>query len=813
MCGHRVARLLFEASRPLTRLTLSLLVLLSILPAFAGAQELTPDDAQVIARETYIYGYPIVTNYKRMYAAAIDAEAGQYEGDFNTLVHRGHPIGPGENFVVTPNIDTLYSFLWLDLRAGPVVLSVPEMDGGRYYSIQLTDLLSQNFAYLGTRATGNKAGKYLVAGPDWTGDTPAGITKVIRCETQFASAIYRTQIRDSEDIVAAQKIQSQYAVVSLNQFLGKPAEEVAAVDWPQPDMQTPPGLSFYSTLNALLPFCPPHPSEKELVSRSKRIGVIPGAEFDASRFSPEIQQAMQLGLEEGDAAIAAAAEKLKVTEVIGSREAIGGDLLKRAVAARLGRFSNAKEEALYPLYLSDAEGNPLDGSVNNYVLRLGPKELPPVHAFWSLTLYEAATSTLAANSIDRYQINSSQLPSLTRAEDGSLSIYLQHASPGEDKTANWLPAPDGPFYLVMRLYWPKPAAFDGSWTPPLIWPQGTAMTTSAPKPEGAEAAEEVMPSVMVAEPKPEMVRPTIWGEPTEVQLLIYLVDVDELDSADQSFAASVYFDARWKNPLLRHKGPGPINRGLSEVWNPRLTIIGQQAAWKSYPDAVEIEPDGTVIHRQKVWGRFSQPLKLRDFPFDQQELSIHMVAAGLSEEQVKMVSLVNDVGRSSRIAEAFSLPDFDVISWEAVPRPYFPVKDELGVAGYEMRLQVRRQPTYYVLKVIIPLCLIVIMSWLPRWIAPEQSGTNIGISTSAFLTLVAYLFAITVLLPRVSYVTRMDRFILLSTLTVFAGLIQSVTNTVLVKNERQSLADKNDRVSRYIYPVLLVLILAVSFGI
>lgn len=359
MCGHRVARLLFEASRPLTRLTLSLLVLLSILPAFAGAQELTPDDAQVIARETYIYGYPIVTNYKRMYAAAIDAEAGQYEGDFNTLVHRDHPIGPGENFVVTPNIDTLYSFLWLDLRAGPVVLGVPEMDGGRYYSIQLTDLLSQNFAYLGTRATGNKAGKYLVAGPDWTGDAPAGITKVIRCETQFASAIYRTQIRNSEDIVAAQKIQSQYAVVSLNQFRGKPAEEVAAVDWPQPD----PGLAFYSTLNALLPFCPPHPSEKELVSRARRIGVIPGAKFDASRFSPEIQQAMQLGLEEGDAAIAAAAEKLKVTEVIGSREAIGGDLLKRAVAARLGRFSNAKEEALYPLYLSDAEGNPLDGSI------------------------------------------------------------------------------------------------------------------------------------------------------------------------------------------------------------------------------------------------------------------------------------------------------------------------------------------------------------------------------------------------------------------------------------------------------------------
>ena len=331
--------------------------------------------------------------------------------------------------------------------------------------------------------------------------------------------------------------------------------------------------------------------------------------------------------------------------------------------------------------------------------------------------------------------------------------------------------------------------------------------------EATEADDEPQPSVLTEEPKPEMVRPTVWGEPTEVQLLIYLVDVDEIDSADQSFAASVYFAARWKNPLLNHKGPGPLNRGLSEVWNPRLTIIGQQAVWKSYPEAVEIEPDGTVIYRQKIWGRFSQPLKLRDFPFDQQELSIHMVAAGLSEDHVKMVSMVNDAGRSSTIAETFSLPDFDVVSWEAVPSPYFPVRGGEGVAGYEMRLQVRRQPTYYVLKVIIPLCLIVIMSWLPRWIAPEQSGTNIGISTSAFLTLVAYLFAITVLLPRVSYVTRMDRFILLSTLIVFAGLIQSVANTVFVRNDKQSLADKNDRISRYIYPVLLVLVLGVSFGI
>ncbi len=162
-----------------------------------------------------------------------------------------------------------------------------------------------------------------------------------------------------------------------------------------------------------------------------------------------------------------------------------------------------------------------------------------------------------------------------------------------------------------------------------------------------------------------MERPTVWGEPTEVQILIYVIDVDEINSADQSFAASVFFEAHWKNPFLRHQGPGPLLRSLTDVWNPRLTIVSQQMAWSSYPESVEIQPDGTVVYRQKVWGRFSQPLNLRDFPFDCQQLSIQLVAAGLLEEHVNMVSLVNEMGSSSSIANSFSLPDFTVVSWNA----------------------------------------------------------------------------------------------------------------------------------------------------
>ncbi|MFH1301966.1 MAG: hypothetical protein ABIK07_12975 [Planctomycetota bacterium] len=253
---------------------------------------------------------------------------------------------------------------------------------------------------------------------------------------------------------------------------------------------------------------------------------------------------------------------------------------------------------------------------------------------------------------------------------------------------------------------------------------------------------------------------------------------------------------------------------LTDIWNSRLIIISQQMAWNSYPESVEIQPDGTVIFRQKVWEHFSQPLNLCNFSFDQQELSIQIAAVGLSEQQVRMVSLVGESGRTSNIAKQFSLPDFDIQSFKVASAAYYPDQSPVGVAGYKMKIA--RQPGYYILKVIIPLCLIVIMSWLPRWLNPEQSGTNIGISTSAFLKLIAYLFAITVLLPRISYITRIDRFILLSTLTVFSGLLQTVTNTFLIKGEsiqKKRLVARIDFWSRLAYPLILVVIIVNSFVI
>lgn len=354
----------------------------------------------------------------------------------------------------------------------------------------------------------------------------------------------------------------------------------------------------------------------------------------------------------------------------------------------------------------------------------------------------------------------------------------------------------------------------------------TVVVASVPLLGAAAAVQEELPGVAPHEllpskrPQPsaldestpvEMERPTTWGEPTEVKVSMFVIDVDEVDSAQQSFAASVYYEARWRSPFLVHEGPGPLHRRITEVWNPQLIIVNQQMAWYAFPEAVHIYPDGEVHYRQKVWARFSQPLELRDFPMDRQTLSIHLVAASVLEEEVRIVPIQLEDGTTTGIASQLSLPDWDVLSWNAEPTPYVAFEGEAGVPGFRMQIEVERRLPYWVMKVIFPLCLIVFMSWAPFWIDPEQVGTNIAIATTSFLTLVAYRFAIGVLVPHVSYITRMDRFILLSTLMVFASLVQTVANTRLVKKGKTELVRRMDSWSRVVYAVVLAVIVVVAF--
>ena len=334
-----------------------------------------------------------------------------------------------------------------------------------------------------------------------------------------------------------------------------------------------------------------------------------------------------------------------------------------------------------------------------------------------------------------------------------------------------------------------------------------AQAPSEGAPANTKPAEENVEVAESSTPKPEQQRPTVWGEPTEVRVGIYVIDVDGVDSANQRFSASVYLQASWNIPLLRHDGPAPLIRRTTSVWTPRLVFVNEQQSWSAFPPYVEIAADGEVTYRQKIWGWFSQPLKLRDFPFDKQRLAFHLVAAGLKESEVKMVPLE---GRSG-IAAEFSMPDFKLNDWRAEPRPYLPGSERAGVSGFILEMDIERLPDYYIWKVILPLCLIIMMSWVPRWLDPAEGGTSIGISTTAFLTLVAYLFAILVLLPKVAYLTRMDRFILISTILVFVGLVQTVATTYLARSGQIVLANQVNWVSRFVYPILLLFVLAASF--
>lgn len=435
----------------------------------------TPAEARAIVKEAAIYGFPVVDNYRINYDYFFKPGTPEYKGPPNTLISVPRVYTPADTAIQTPNSDTPYSFLGADLRAEPLVLTVPAIATNRYYSIQFIDAYTFNFAYAGSRTTGNGAGNFLLAGPNWHGEKPPGIKEVIRSDTDMDLLLYRTQLFDPADIDNVEKIQAGYKVQTLSRFLGRPAPAAAPkIDYLPPCTpdQERKSLKQFEVLNFVLQFCPTVPSEVELMKRFAKIGVGAGKTFDASQFSAEVQSAMQAGIADAwrdfDGLLKQIGEgKVTSGEVFGTRAYLKNNYLYRMTAAALGIYGNSKQEAMYPVYRTDAAGQPLTGA-NRYRLHFAKGELPPVHAFWSLTMYKLPQSLLVANPIHRYLINSPMLPDMKKDADGGLTLYLQHDSPGKDLESNWLPAPTGPFATYMRLYWPAEAALDGSWHAPKL---------------------------------------------------------------------------------------------------------------------------------------------------------------------------------------------------------------------------------------------------------------------------------------------------------------------------------------------------------
>jgi hypothetical protein len=440
-------------------------------PGFFGGKD--------IAEQAFIYGLPIVMNYGVMYEYAVDRNSGQFKAPFNEINNQARVYTYEDTAIPTPNSDTPYSIAFMDLRAEPIVVSVPAVDPKRYYSVQLCDGNTYNFGYIGSRTTGSDAGDYMIVGPDWKGTTPPGVKKMFQSSTQFSLAIFRTQLFNPNDLDNVKKVQSGYKVQPLSKYSNQPAPSSApSINFPKFDKDLV-KLEFFDYLDFALQFAPAQANETEIRAKLASIGIGPGKTFSFKDLSLEQKAEILLGMKEGSKKVeeaitnsGASVNKWRVSGMFGDSAHFNGDWLMRAAAAKAGIYGNSPEEAMYPLAREDAGGQTLDGSKHNYTLTFGAGELPPVNAFWSITMYDGKTELLIKNPINRYLLNSPMLPAMKKNADGSLTLYIQNKSPGADNEANWLPAPDGPIYLVMRLYWPKTEAPSilppgkGTWQPP-----------------------------------------------------------------------------------------------------------------------------------------------------------------------------------------------------------------------------------------------------------------------------------------------------------------------------------------------------------
>ena len=460
-----------------TRLTFLIIGLLIGLSSCNQKEEtLTPKEAKQIAEEAYIYAYPMIEHYKMMFVVAMYKESGVYEAPFNIMTHKATLLGPEYTEIVRPNNDTYYSTLWLNVTSEPMVLIVPAIVDDRYYSFQIIDKYTHNIDYVGTRATGFDAGAYLFVGPDWEGETPQGINKVIRSEGNYFAALGRTQVFGPDDVDNAKAVLAQYKAEPLSAYLGKVSTvDTSAPDFPTYDPEKVKGIEFITYLNAFMTDGGIHESETALFATFAKIGIAPGKAFDPSTLDPAIANAIKEGIASAEEKIKEASTQLgerkngwqMVSGAWGNREEMQGKYLTRAAAAYFGLYGNSLEEAYYPETSEDNANEALDGSKHNYVLHFDKSELPPVNAFWSLSMYKMPEQLFIENEINRYVI-SSATKGLKYNEDGSLNVYIQKENPGEANISNWLPAYDGLFSIQARLYVVKPESLDPLYAMPTV---------------------------------------------------------------------------------------------------------------------------------------------------------------------------------------------------------------------------------------------------------------------------------------------------------------------------------------------------------
>ncbi len=287
----------------------------------------------------------------------------------------------------------------------------------------------------------------------------------------------------------------------------------------------------------------------------------------------------------------------------------------------------------------------------------------------------------------------------------------------------------------------------------------------------------------------------------DVEVKMMLLDVDEVDNVRQSFTANIVVVMRWQDRSLAHEGTGPISRPLSDIWYPSLQILNQQKLVATFPKAVEISPDGTVTYRQRYWGTFSQTLELDSFPFDKQRLTVTLASVGLDMQSVRFMPSAN-----SGISTQLSIPDWDVTGWDFVSSD-LPMEDEgFQIQGMVFSLDVKRDTNYFKWKVILPLILIVMMSWMVFWIDPSLVASQISVSVTAMLTMIAYRFALAGFVPKLPFLTTLDLFILVSTIAVFLAMMEVLLTAHLATTDQLKVARQIDRHARWVMPLIFIVL-------
>jgi hypothetical protein len=440
-----------------------------------GQSPVSPGEAATLAEEAFVFGMPPVYIAVQVETMTNVATPGPGRAPLNQFGHFRQLPDASAQVVVGLNVDTLYSLASLDLSGGPVILSVPQM-GDRYWLMQLIDAWNNVPHDPGSRILGGDGGDFAIVGPGWTGELPEGVSE-LRMPTTLALVGGRTYVSGPDDYPAVHALQDQYRLVPLQAWgtSWMPPAEVpvqpgidAATPVPRQILAMGPE-TFFGRLNALLPANPPYPADAPVMERIARLGITPGAAFPWASFAPAVQEAISKGVEAGKQAVRAQEAHLG-EHVNGWQMALdmgryGTRYAYRAAWTFFGVGGNLIEDACYPLAVTDGQGDPLDSS-HGYTLHFGPGQIPPVNAFWSLTMYDPE-SYLVPNPINRYALGDRS--GLTYADDGSLTLYIQREKPGASRETNWLPAPEeGRFKLALRLYSPKPQVAQGTWKPPPI---------------------------------------------------------------------------------------------------------------------------------------------------------------------------------------------------------------------------------------------------------------------------------------------------------------------------------------------------------